>query len=106
MKSSFSNLLKSLLLTIGLLSTSGYQLFSQVYSLDVGVQQFIPVPEVGDDYVVDYAIWGCDNEKVRFIEKDNSGAIVEVISYFEKDATIELYYVVRYVDNKGWTRCL
>lgn len=104
MKSSFSNLLKSLLLTIGLLSTSGYQLFSQVYSLDVGVQQFIPVPEVGDDYVVDYAIWGCDNEKVRFIEKNNSGAIVEVISYFEKDATIELYYVVRYVDYKGWTR--
>lgn len=77
--------------------------FCQTYLLDIGVEQFIPVPDVSIGYV-DKAIWACESQNITFIKKDEAGAIIKINSYFDDAVTIELLYVVKYLTNKGQTR--
>lgn len=77
--------------------------YAESYLLDVGVEQFIPVPDVPYG-VVDYAKWNCDVSNVTFVEKSNSGATIILSSYFDNAATVSLTYVVKYYDYKGFTR--
>ena len=89
-----------LFLLICLLSTISR---AETFLIDVGVEQFIPAPEVPYGYI-DKAIWDCDYNKVTFVEKSNSGAIIKISSYFDNAATVSLTYVVKYYDYKGFTR--
>lgn len=75
----------------------------QTYVLDIGVEQYLPVPEVSVGYV-DHAVWACESPCITFVGKEASGAIIKINSYFEKAVTVELLFVVKYVDNKGFTR--
>ncbi|MBR1506288.1 MAG: hypothetical protein IJ614_09295, partial [Prevotella sp.] len=94
--------MKNLYLSLVLLFVPLYS-FAETYLLDVGVEQFIPVPDVAYG-VVDYAKWECDVSNITFVEKGNSGARVKISSYFDNAATVSLLYVVKYYDNKGYTR--
>ncbi len=77
--------------------------FSENYLLEVGEEQTLLVPSVSFGYV-DHTVWSCDKTNVSFVEKTNSGAKVKITSYSAEPATISLIYVVKYSDNKGFTR--
>lgn len=79
--------------------------FSQTYLLDVGEEQYLSVPDAPIGYV-DHTIWACDNPNIIFVQKDNIGATIKVLSFFDQAATIELLYVVKYYTNDGKTRQL
>lgn len=92
---------KTLLLVISFM-LCGF-LHSQNYKVKVGETLRITVPDVSLGYV-DKAIWACNNPAISFIEKSELSATIKVISAFAGYATIELVYVEKYVDNKGFTR--
>lgn len=89
-----------LFLLLAVLSLSSH---AETFLLDVGIEQFIPVPDVPYG-VVDYTKWDCDVSNVTFVEQSNSGATIKITSYFDNAATVSLLYVVKYYDNKGFTR--
>lgn len=77
--------------------------FGQTYNIEVGKTLQLNVPSVPLGYV-DKAIWACSNPCITFINKSETSATIKVIEAFNGYATIELVYVEKYVDNKGFTR--
>lgn len=63
------------------------------------------VPNVSPGYV-DKAIWACSNSAIAFVEKSTTSATIKAIKPFENYATIELLYVQKYIDAKGFTRAI
>ena len=63
------------------------------------------VPNVSPGYV-DKAIWACSNSAIAFVEKSTTSATIKAIKPFEDYATIELVYVQKYIDAKGFTRAI
>lgn len=77
--------------------------FGQTYSLEIGETLQLNVPSVPLGYV-DKAIWACSNPAITFINKSEISATIKITKNFDEYAIIELVYVARYVDNKGFTR--
>ena len=77
--------------------------YSQTYSIGVGETLTLNVPSVSLGYV-DKAIWACSNPAISFISKSTQSAKVTALASFEGYATVELVYVEKYVDSKGFTR--
>lgn len=92
---------KTLLLVISFLLCCFLQ--SQNYKVKVGETLRITVPDVSLGYV-DKAIWTCNNPAISFIEKSELSATIKVLTAFDGYAIIELVYVEKYVDYKGFTR--
>lgn len=78
-------------------------IFASTYNLNIGEEQYLKVPDVSLGYV-DKAIWACSTPGVIFVSKSETGATVKIQQYFEGTATVELLYVVKYTDSKGFTR--
>lgn len=53
---------------------------------------------------IDHSVWACSNPNIGFISKSDTNAQIEVINEFSGTAVVELLYVEKYVDNKGFTR--
>ena len=66
--------------------------WAETFLIDVGVEQFIPTPEVPYGYI-DKAIWNCDDSKATYVEKRNSGAIIKISSYFDSEENVSTNYV-------------
>lgn len=77
--------------------------YCQSYSIEVGETLTLNVPSVSTGYV-DKAIWACSNSAISFVSKSNQNAVITALQPFEGYATIELVYVEKYVDDKGFTR--
>ncbi len=82
---------------------SAESIFANTFRLNVGEEQYLKVPNVSLGYV-DKAIWTCSTPGVVFVSKSEAGATVKIRQYFEGTATVELLYVERYTDSKGFTR--
>lgn len=78
-------------------------LHAEIVKLKVGESVNLYVPEVPLGYV-DYVIWGCSSSSISFVNKSTVSATIKIEQAFEGYATVELVYVEKYVDNKGWTR--
>ena len=72
------------------------------YSVEVGKTLTLDVPPARG--AIDKAIWACSNPAISFVNKSSVSATIEVTKSFEGHATIELVYVERTVDYKGFTR--
>lgn len=77
--------------------------YGQTYSVGVGETATLNVPSVSLGYV-DKAIWACSNSAISFVSKSTSSATIKVMKDFEGYAKVELVYVAKYVDSKGFTR--
>ena len=73
------------------------------YNLEIGSMLKLDVPSVSLGYV-DKAIWACSNPAIEFVDKSNFSATITATDYFEGYAIVELVYVEKYVDYKGFTR--
>lgn len=73
------------------------------YRVAVGETLTLDVPSVSIGYV-DKAIWACANPAVEFVSKSTVSATVRVTASFEGYAVVELVYVEKYVDGRGFTR--
>lgn len=76
---------------------------STSYSLEVGVDKFLSVPNAYDGYI-DHAVWACSNSAISFKEKDAAGAIIQVTRAYSGTAIIELLATEKYLDSYGRTR--
>ncbi len=76
---------------------------STSYSLEVGVDKYLSVPDVYYGYI-DHAVWTCSNSAIAFKEKDASGAIIQITTKFSGTAIIELVATEKYIDSFGYTR--
>ena len=63
------------------------------------------VPNVSPGYV-DKAIWACSNSAIAFVDKSTTSATIKAVKPFDEYATVELLYVQKYVDAKGFTRAI
>lgn len=77
--------------------------YGQSYSIGVGEMLTLNVPSVSIGYV-DKAIWACSNPAISFVSKSSQYAKITALKSFEGYATVELVYVEKYVDYKGFTR--
>lgn len=77
--------------------------FGQTYNIEVGETLQLNVPPVPLGYV-DKAIWACSNPAITFINKSEISAMIKATKNFDGYAIVELVYVEKYVDNKGFTR--
>jgi len=89
----------AILLVVLCLSIGSY---GQTYSVGVGETIRLEVPSVSTGYV-DKAIWACSNSAISFVSKSESSATIKVVNAFDGYATIELVYVQKYVNSKGFT---
>ena len=76
---------------------------STSYSLEVGVDKYLSVPDVSYGYI-DHAVWTCSNSAIVFKEKDASGAIIQITTNFSGIAIIELVATEKYIDSFNHTR--
>lgn len=76
---------------------------SSSYSLDVGVDKYLSVPNAYDGYI-DHAVWACSNSAISFKEKDAAGAIIQITRAFSGTAIVELLATEKYLDSYGHTR--
>ena len=76
---------------------------STSYSLEVGVDKYLSVPDVSYGYI-DHVVWACSNSAIAFKEKDASGAIIQITTRFSGTAIIELVATEKYIDSFGHTR--
>lgn len=76
---------------------------SSSYTLDVGETKFLPVPDVYTGYV-DKTVWTCSSPYISFEKRDEAGAIISIVAPFSGTALIELLFVEKYYDDKGFTR--
>lgn len=65
----------------------------------------LSVPNVSPGYV-DKAIWACSNSAIAFVDKSTTSATIKAVKSFDEYATVELLYVQKYVDTKGFTRAI
>lgn len=65
----------------------------------------LSVPNVSPGYV-DKAIWACSNSAIAFVNKSTTSATIKAVKSFDDYATVELLYVQKYVDAKGFTRAI
>lgn len=65
----------------------------------------LSVPNVSPGYV-DKAIWACSNSTIAFVDKSTTSATIKAVKSFDEYATVELLYVQKYVDAKGFTRAI
>lgn len=77
--------------------------WAQTYKIKVGETLKLNVPSVTLGYV-DKAIWACANPAITFLNKSEVSATIKATKNFDGYAIIELVYVERYVDKKGFTR--
>lgn len=96
-----NTLIKLSILLIAFLAME--KVYSQSYSIEVGETLTLNVPTVSLGYV-DKAIWVCSNSAISFVSKSTHSAKITALKMFEGYATVELVYVEKYVDNKGFTR--
>lgn len=96
-----NTLIKLSILLIAFLATE--KVYSQSYSIEVGETLTLNVPTVSLGYV-DKAIWACSNSAISFASKSTLSAKITALKTFEGYATVELVYVEKYVDHKGFTR--
>lgn len=61
------------------------------------------VPDVPRGYV-DKALWACASPYIKFKEKDETWAVVEVLPGFSGSTIVELYYTEKYLTTDGKTR--
>ena len=73
------------------------------YSLEVGIDQYLSVPDVLDGYI-DHAVWACNKSEILFKEKDAAGAIIQINRPFNGTAIVELIAIEKYLDSFGYTR--
>ena len=91
------NLKRSILLLFcTLLFTVG---FAQTYTLGIGEQKFLEVPDPPMDGWIYSGAWYCDKSEISFVEKYDYGAIIKVDSYFSGTAVVECMYVYQYYLN-------
>lgn len=76
---------------------------STSYSLEVGVDKYLSVPNAYDGYI-DHAVWTCSNSAISFKEKDAAGAIIQITRAYSGTAIIELLATEKYLDSYGRTR--
>lgn len=76
---------------------------STSYTLNVGESKFLAVPDVTTGYV-DKATWACSSPYISFERRDEAGAIISINTPFSGSAVIELLFVEKYYDQKGFTR--
>lgn len=76
---------------------------STSYSLEVGVDKYLSVPNAYDGYI-DHAVWACSNSAISFKEKDAAGAIIQITRAYSGTAIIELLATEKYLDSYGRTR--
>lgn len=76
---------------------------STSYSLEVGVDKYLSVPNGYDGYI-DHAVWACSNSAISFKQKDAAGAIIQITRAFSGTAIIELLATEKYLDTFGRTR--
>ncbi len=76
---------------------------STSYSLEVGVDKYLGVPDVSEGYI-DYAVWACSKSEISFKEKSAAGAIIQITRSFSGTAIVELMATEKYVDTFGRTR--
>lgn len=76
---------------------------STSYSLKVGVDQYLSVPDAYDGYI-DHAVWACSESAISFKEKDAAGAIIQITRPFSGTAVIELLATEKYLDYQAHTR--
>jgi len=76
---------------------------STSYSLEVGVDKYLSVPDAYDGYI-DHAVWACSNSAIYFKEKDAAGAIINITRAYSGTAIIELLATEKYLDSYGRTR--
>ena len=79
--------------------------FGQTYQIGVGETLQLNVPSVSLGYV-DKAIWACTNPAITFVNKSEISATIKANRTFDGYAAIELVYVEKYVDQKGFTRAI
>ncbi len=77
--------------------------FAQTYEIGVGETLQLDVPSVPSGYV-DKAVWACSNPAITFLSKSEISATIKAVNDFDGYAVVELVYVERYVDDKGFTR--
>ena len=63
------------------------------------------VPDVSPGYV-DKAIWTCSNPAIAFVNKSTIYATIKAVKPFDGNATVELLYVQKYIDSRGFTRAI
>lgn len=73
------------------------------YTLAVGVDQYLRVPDAYDGYI-DQVVWSCSKSEISFKKEDNSGAIIQITRSFSGTAIIELLATEKYLDSYGRTR--
>lgn len=105
MKTSIYKFILSLIVVFGLqeVAYAYVTLPSTSYSLEVGIDKYLSVPDVYYGYI-DHAVWTCSNSAIAFKEKDASGAIIQITTNFSGTAIIELVATEKYIDNFGYTR--
>lgn len=77
--------------------------YAASYTVGVGETLTLDVPSVSLGYV-DKAIWACSCPQISFLSKSTVSATIEVTAPFEGYAVVELVYVERYMDYRGFTR--
>jgi len=98
------SVLAILALALNVLSANAYTtLATSTYYLTVGETKYLPVPDVPVGYV-DKATWACSSPYIVFETKDEAGAIIHISQAFSDKAIIELLFVEKYYDQKGFTR--
>lgn len=78
---------------------------STSYTLEVGVDQFLSVPDPYYGYI-DHAVWACLKPEIEFIEKDEAGAIIKITNAFSGSAVVEVLATERYHDFYGKLRAV
>lgn len=73
--------------------------FAQTYTLGIGEQKFLEVPDPPMDGWIYSGAWYCDKSEISFVEEHDYGAIIKIDSYFSGTATVECMYVYQYLLN-------
>lgn len=76
---------------------------STSYSLNVGFDKYLGVPDAYDGYI-DHAVWACSKSEISFKEKGAAGAIIQITRSFSGTAIVELLATEKYFDSYGRTR--
>ena len=81
------------------------RIMAQSICVGEGENVSLKVPSVSPGYV-SKAIWACSNPAITFVDKSTNYATIKAVKPFENYATVELLYVQKYIDAKGFTRAI
>lgn len=78
---------------------------SSSHSGKVGETIYLSVPNAQVGYI-DHTVWACASPYINFINKDDSGAQIQIASSFNGIAIVELVFVEKYLDSNNRTRAI